>query len=554
MLSFLKKLFVIILFLSNSPKSFGADDQFPRELNQAWQINQRKYDKSRQKEIKVKAVEAPAGRNNNCANPNFIQEFSARANLKSGVTQMAALGVFMLPNTSAYKQLAELAKTSSDAAKMKSFVDDLHAAAEEVRRKNSVAASIIEKEQSHFENKYGKEFRKNPILYQEFHDRIEAAMNSKNVGYFSGNHGNTQALEDTIAEKWNLSENPMMLDLMVEQKIFLAFEAKALYPVAREAFGDFASSPRAEKDFKDSARKARGSLRNLLSAEVESESAMARMRGFSKSPSLAGGIAMGLVAVVGAQLTQPAQAATALVKCRAELGLTNSEVRGLIDHVEMRNVPGVFDSSACASIHIAPGHLTEIMDEKGTFSNGQCNLLQRDVANWTKDQEKPFVLKNESCDQTDLSVNGQSIGQFKRIDGDRYDFEILGSGKYRFGAAFPVQYNGGMEFDPQSIHCFQANEAENIPRSTCSSKLRDSVMDRDSGFGQASLHLSRAKMMNSKRLCEIHKDDPMFDPLCKFSKNASIIEQASVLYALKCYGGFKTLSSKKSAQPAHTEK
>lgn len=489
---------------------------------------------------------------NECSKPEFLHEFLIRDQFSEGSTLAAGLGMMTLQKSRAYRKLEKQAGNDKDSHFFKEFIDDLNKETNEFRKRAEKIAQIIKNVQNEFQNKYGKDFSSDPvdILGNSPHrkllrESIDVQLKANNLDYF---HHDLQLMTERLNNKWTSGRQPfftgVIRDFISRQSTLLQYEIRYFHHNEIRLYTGVQINKDQLSEAKANKESRTKDLKVLLSEYVEKLKLIRSIPGLAKDsekPSHAKGkiakAGIGLSMGIALEFAKPAQVFAALASCQSQLGITNEDKLKLMNSLRHQGLPSLVENAKCDQFSVKPDSISNLMDDKGEFSIGVCKLMKQQLRRMELEQEPDFDLSIKDCTSSELTVNGKSIGRFIQVDQERFDFQTENSSpasSYQFEAKFPVLYAGGVDFDPQSLECFQLKEERLIARPSCTSKLKESLLRSSPGGLGYSLAETRKNLLSSLQSCGVKSQDPMFNPLCNFSSNVRSIQLASTMYNLKC--------------------
>lgn len=247
-------------------------------------------------------------------------------------------------------------------------------------------------------------------------------------------------------------------------------------------------------------------------------------------------IAMGIL-----EFAPSVQAAAALRNCNG-IKFTDQDVDFLKENL-VAPLPGVGGTVDCSRLKVNP----EAVSQMDGASPAVCQLLQANLKKMRDEQEKPFEFSpaEMNCQNTDLKVNGQSVGKFVQQSDETGYFEIASTtiGNQQAFIRVPIQKGASYEFNAIDLPCYrrftnkEGKETE-VRSPTCDGNQH--VMGRSS---TNPLDLTIRDLPNRTRL--FHYPEGLCtgqvstgqQQLCGFQKNSSSIRQAMLLFSGACLKG-----------------
>lgn len=486
----------------------------------------------------------PASGANNC-DPAFLSEYATRRACQDG-HPAACMGMMAIAGTASFKTLKKLAARDPAYREVKSFVDTLITQRNTVMEKNRKLKEINEETAKQVEKEAGKNWRetqKGMFKFLQLFDQKarEAKLATIGEGAYAETHPHmkefNQRMEMEIGVRSNLHKE-LFQKLVRMVRAELNFRIDALRATVGEVPGNAKAQ---ELEFKAQMAKedAKTNFETIIEENVERSNAkLAKERGKARSRAknpkfrMVGGAMAGGIGMLAMASMRPAQAHIALEKCRDEFKLSDDDVANLRKDEALSDdsVPGVFSQSC--NLKIQTGAIAKALDEKAQISDGQCNMIQKDMRQLKKAQDGDVALDfpdEKLCGSTPIQVNGQTAGTLHKISETNAEFESAPTEKENLKIRIEALKNPELDFAAESVTCLRGLQQDG----QCTTDIKQKIAGPQ---GNA----SRAHLFDEHIACESAKSYTSMRPVCEVAKNRDALKQALMVYSLKCMGGFQT--------------
>lgn len=508
-----------------------------------------------------------------CDDPAFGGKFAAYSALDTGKPSLAGAAMLAVVNgkdSVQYKKIEHLAAKDKVFADLKSYVDLLQAEQEKAFAKSREFTKLSKDLRKKYDKAFGSDWDNNPRykdikLFDKFTDELDKVARERGLSTYKENQTShphphlksfNEATESELARRSpQMKSVYMALTQFAENYVEAGIEYERIRALASQLnFQEYSKNKVNERKFRDARFKNlkedlkqagtryEGSLSKMVSAtEIISESrSPSEKHDFSRSGRMYSAAGGGLLAVLGSgavSFLSARNAEAAVHGCQKSWGLGTDEIRKVAMYVDGRSAPAILDTKVdCDSLKLNPGALVGLRMDTGELSGGVCQKLVQQFTEMSDRYNKPFDLEFSGCEEGHLTVGGEPVGKFVQVDATHYYFEIPPQ-KRGMAMKFHIQYNGGLDFDPQAIDCIQKTGDSFVERPNCSSTVKDALRAGSLGGYINSIEGAREKLFHAKKSCKAIGTPMYAEPLCKFAENTEQIRQGFSLIAAKCLTG-----------------
>lgn len=493
-----------------------------------------------------------------CDKSTFEADLITYTALESGAAGLSVVGMLALSSDKDSPQFKKLQELGKRDPVIRAVADHVEVLKQEMQNRMAVMngyRDLFEEMNKRYESRFGKNWAtaKDEKDWPEVQKRKQTFSNEFDIyarekgwpsfdDYFVNQSNQSRfdsdyerSIEKT--QKWQVPEvRSMNLALTRYSAKYLNAmlwsESLKMYHAMEKAGLPLQTTAQSRREAQANARTKKAAYNKAIGDMTNAAISIAKVAPHSQTARIGGAGLWGVLGTVGLAALGTENAEASLRGCKDKFQLKDSEISELAAHVDASSIPGGLDTKIqCGNMKLLPTALTELKSADGSYSPGVCHILDAQLKEAQSRYNKDFEINLQSCDQSEVKVDGKSIGKFVKVDSKKYYFEVSPQSK-GMGAKFQIADAGGLDFDPQAIQCFRKVGSLDQPVAECSANIRNALIMGTQM--NVSVPQSRQKLFHAKKTCESMNSTTNAEPLCHFARHTEAIRQGFSFYSMKC--------------------